>query len=732
MTLSIWRYAHLALAILSSLFLFILAITGAILALDAVVEKSAAHRAPNFDALTLADVIPVMRQQYTEIVELSVDHNGSVQIDAFDAAGNAVKAYVDPNTGQRLGDVTLKHDFMLGVTALHRSLFLHETGRILVGIASFLLFLITTSGFALIVKRQQGIRHFFTKINRDFLAQYLHVVVGRWSLLPILLISLTGTYLFLARMDVFKKPSLTVTYETSNADQAQKAIADFDIFKTTKLAQTEKIEFPFVEDDPEEFFLLSTKKGNFTINQITGDVVAQAKYSSGVLLEKLSLELHTGRSHMLLAIVLGIASLNIVLFIYSGFAITYRRTRNSIKNRYKAEEASIILFVGSENGSTLFFANQVHGQLLQAGKRSMIVEMNAYGRYPKATHFIFFTSTFGLGDAPTNANKFLTRLSSFEQQQEVSFSVVGFGSRSYSNYCGYAIDVDSMLEQQSWAKRFLPLATVNDRSAEEFVGWATQWSEKAAIALHTTPAVYQSQVTGLRKMKVVEKTAVTADNQTFKIVLKPIAKAHFSSGDLLGIFPTATQDERFYSIGAYKGMVHLLVKLHAQGLGSNFLYGLALGEVIPARILSNAHFHFPQHAPRVLMIANGTGIAPFLGMIMSNKRAVESHLYVGFRQHNAMAAYYEGFADTAIGQGKLTSYAVAFSREKESQYVMDLINRDAPFVMDLLESGGVIMICGSLAMQQDVEMLLETLLLIHRQPALANYKQRGQLLADCY
>jgi sulfite reductase (NADPH) flavoprotein alpha-component len=39
MTLSIWRYAHLALALISSVFLLILSVTGVILAVGAVNEK---------------------------------------------------------------------------------------------------------------------------------------------------------------------------------------------------------------------------------------------------------------------------------------------------------------------------------------------------------------------------------------------------------------------------------------------------------------------------------------------------------------------------------------------------------------------------------------------------------------------------------------------------------------------------------------------------------------------
>ena len=61
MTLSIWRYAHLALAYLSAAFLLILSITGVILAFDAVQEKTPAYRVENFDSITLAEVIPTLR-----------------------------------------------------------------------------------------------------------------------------------------------------------------------------------------------------------------------------------------------------------------------------------------------------------------------------------------------------------------------------------------------------------------------------------------------------------------------------------------------------------------------------------------------------------------------------------------------------------------------------------------------------------------------------------------------
>src|SRR5687768_9216748 len=142
MTLSVWRYAHLALAIVSSLFVLILSITGVILAVDAVNEKLPAHRATNFNSLSLAQVVPQLRKVYPEIANLTVDHNQFVSIEALDQEGNTVKAYIDPNNGAILGQAKPKSQFVQWTTALHRSLFLTVTGRIIVGVTSFLLLLI--------------------------------------------------------------------------------------------------------------------------------------------------------------------------------------------------------------------------------------------------------------------------------------------------------------------------------------------------------------------------------------------------------------------------------------------------------------------------------------------------------------------------------------------------------------------------------------------------------------
>jgi sulfite reductase (NADPH) flavoprotein alpha-component len=63
---------------------------------------------------------------------------------------------------------------------------------------------------------------------------------------------------------------------------------------------------------------------------------------------------------------------------------------------------------------------------------------------------------------------------------------------------------------------------------------------------------------------------------------------------------------------------------------------------------------------------------------------------------------------------------------------MDLIKQDADFFIDLLTQGGVVMICGSLAMQKDVESALDEICLTKTTMRISDYKTNGQVLTDCY
>lgn len=731
MTASVWRYSHLVLAVFSFLLLILTAVTGIILSFQPVAEKLHPYRIHNFNKITLAQTLPALQKAYPGISELTVDANQFVQIKGSDAKGKNLLAYVDARTGKTLGTPPKKSDFFEWVTTLHRSLFAHETGRLLIGVAAFLLLLIAVSGTILIIQRQRGVKRFFTRIVRDNFAQYYHVVLGRLLLIPIIIIAVSGTYLSLSRFGMVdtKTASPKIDFDAIESIPKKKP-ADFAIFKNTRLSEVENIEFPFSED-VEDYYTLKLNNREVTVNQITGDILSEVKYPTAVLLTNLSLSLHTGRASALWAIVLAIASGNILFFIYSGFVISWKRMGNRVANKYKANECQYIILTGSENGSTVRFAQTIHNQLIKQGKKSFIASLNQYTVFPRAKQLIAITATYGLGDAPTNASKFASLIEKYQQQQPIHYSVLGFGSRSYPDFCKFAFEVNQILLRQSWATPLIDIHTVNDKSPDEFNLWAEAWSQQADVALDVLHLLNGTKANRFNTLTVTANTATPNTADTFLVRLKPKRKLKITSGDLLAIYPANDHRERLYSIGSIDGEIQLSVRLHPDGLGSGFLNRLKPGEKVNARLVSNEHFHFPQKATVVVMISNGTGIAPFLGMIDQNTQQVTCHLYCGFRDGLSFAKH-QYFLEQSAANNKLTKFHTSFSREGQKQYVSDLLLKDADLMANVLNGNGVIMICGSLAMQKDVLNLLDGICQTKLNNSLSFYQSHHQIRTDCY
>lgn len=732
MTISIWRYSHLALAVSSFLLLTLAAVTGIILSFEPVAVQLKPYRVNDFGSITLDQTLPLLRKTYPGITELSVNPQGFVQIKGTDDAGKELLAYADPRNGKILGAPVKQTEFFQWVTALHRSLFLHEAGRFFIGLTSFLLLLITISGTILVIQRQRGLKRFFSRIARDSFAQYYHVVLSRWSFIPIFIIALSGTYLSLARFELINisKESPKVDFDAIRSEPLKKE-ADFEVFKRIRLADVESIEFPFSED-VEDYYTLKLKKSELAVNQLTGEVLGETKYPVALWLTNLSLDLHTGRSNSVWAIVLAIASANILFFIYSGFAITLKRRANRTKNKYKAEESRFIILVGSENGSTFGFARAVHGQLLKAGEKSFLTEMNNYTTFPNAEHLIIITATYGLGDPPTNATKFAALLDKYPQNQTVHFSVLGFGSHAYPDFCKFAFDVNQLLSSTNWASALTDVYTINDRSPEEFSLWAEAWSQQAKMQVTVLPELYSAQTNRLSSFKVLHnEPRITTPGDTFTIGLQTGSRQRVTSGDLLAVYPANDHRERLYSIGVVNKEIQLHVKLMKEGLGSGFLQRLNPGDKIKARIINNKHFHFPSAATEVVMISNGTGIAPFLGMISQNSGKKTCHLYCGFRKRSSYERY-QKFLEEHQSMHKVLGLSAAFSREGEKQYVSNLIERDADFMASVLLKEGAVMICGSLAMQKDIIEILEKICLEKTGYSVSHFQSHGQILTDCY
>jgi len=127
------------------------------------------------------------------------------------------------------------------------------------------------------------------------------------------------------------------------------------------------------------------------------------------------------------------------------------------------------------------------------------------------------------------------------------------------------------------------------------------------------------------------------------------------------------------------------------------------------------------------MVANGTGIGPFLGMF---RRKSINQLYWGIHDKGTYSIA-EPFLREAINNNNLGQIEIAFSQEGECNHVQDLLAKDRVFILSHIERGGCIMLCGSLAMQKSVEEILDTILK-DQNTSLTQLRNERRLVSDCY
>ena len=116
-------------------------------------------------------------------------------------------------------------------------------------------------------------------------------------------------------------------------------------------------------------------------------------------------------------------------------------------NQYTKDESEFIILLGSETSSTIGFASLFKEALTSLNKKVFLSTLNTYSTYEKAKQLIVFTATYGAGEAPSNANNFENLIKKISPKNNLNFSVLGFGSLAYPDYCQFAIDVENMLDK---------------------------------------------------------------------------------------------------------------------------------------------------------------------------------------------------------------------------------------------------------------------------------------------
>ncbi|MBS7456323.1 assimilatory sulfite reductase (NADPH) flavoprotein subunit [Coralloluteibacterium stylophorae] len=186
---------------------------------------------------------------------------------------------------------------------------------------------------------------------------------------------------------------------------------------------------------------------------------------------------------------------------------------------------------------------------------------------------------------------------------------------------------------------------------------------------------------------------------------------------------------RSYSIASSRRRVgdeaHLLVDVlrydafgeARTGTASGFLAGLADGDRVPVRLEPNPRFRLPADGSRdIVMIGPGTGVAPFRGFVQERAETGASGrnwLLFGAR-HFHSDFHYQLEWQQALRERALHRLDLAFSRDQaEKVYVQDRLREHGRTLVEWIDGGAHLYVCGAVAMGRDVHAALVEILATH-------------------
>lgn len=715
----IWQYSHLFVAFFIFAYLLIASVSGAILGIYQAMNSDSGS-----EEITLAQVINTTSKSYAELISLK-NQDGHLELQAYDEDYNELKGNLDFKTGKITDKRIQKSKFILDTESFHRSLFLDETGRILVGIFTFLFLIELITGLLLMLKKVPKFSHLFTKWSYGSFALTYHHSISRLVFIPLLLIAITGVYLSSYRFKLIKdNPSSVQKFELKKS--SKKELQEFPKVKETKVKDLVSLDFPF---DESENYHLETKKGKFELDYNSGEVVKQELFNNSKQFQNLSFDIHTGKISSVWAWLISLVSLTIPGFIISGFMLFAKKRNKKAKGNSTPEQAEIVILYGSENGTTREQALVYFQQLLHTGKSVFLGTLNEITDFKKAKNLFILTSTYGNGEAPSNANHFLKKIKKSNFNANIKIGILGFGSKNYEKYNQFSKDIFSQFINIGINKKDIIFEKVNNKNTDNILVFEQLIEQKFSLKINHKTSKKLSSKKVYQKFKIIEKTEISEKNKYCKIILNA-AENEFESGDLLRVKIPNTEEFRYYSISKIDNKIHLFCKYLEGGKCSEYWKNLDKDNEIEAWIEANPNFYFEQKS--TIFICNGTGLAPFLGMIENNEKQ-HITLYSGFRFKEKLVSNLYQTINQKLENNQISELNWGYSQEENGRRITEILEQKSNEILEHLLNDNIIMICGALALKQEVENIIKNELLKQNlEITLEDFYLKKLLKADCY
>ena len=179
--------------------------------------------------------------------------------------------------------------------------------------------------------------------------------------------------------------------------------------------------------------------------------------------------------------------------------------------------------------------------------------------------------------------------------------------------------------------------------------------------------------------------------QDFLTGLRPMQPRLYS----IASSPAATPDEAHLTVSTVRYDLH---GENRTGLASGYLaHHAKSGTELPVYIQANPHFRLPADDAAIIMIAAGTGIAPYRAFLQEREaRGASGKSWLLFGERNFRSDFlYQTEWQAHLKSGLLTRMDVAFSRDRpQKRYVQHRLKENAKALYAWLREGAHLYVCG--------------------------------------
>jgi len=325
-----------------------------------------------------------------------------------------------------------------------------------------------------------------------------------------------------------------------------------------------------------------------------------------------------------------------------------------------------------------------------------------------AKHILFIASTYGEGDAPDAAARFAGGLMpGGADLTHLHYAVLALGDRNYADFCGFGRALDAWLAAQG-ASRLFDRIDVDRGDAHALGAWQRQVGRLAGT--FDAPDWEAPAYGGWRILERVLLNPGSAGAPLYKLalVLEDGVLPAWEAGDLAQVSAPLDPDHpREYSIASIPadGRLELLVRLQRRadgrpGAASGWLCEQAgADDLAHLRVRAHQRFRLQDNARRPLIaIGNGSGLAGLRSLLKARIESGVRDNWLLFGERNAAHDFLlREELEAWRAAGSLARLDLAFSRDQpERRYVQHLLREQATLVVEWVERGAAIYVCGSL------------------------------------